>query len=373
MVHSVEEDNLSYQVFSESEAERLETAKQLHTVTKDEETATTFSDLSINSSIQQETSRRTMSESPGEVQGYDHEELNRLLDGYYKDRSPKRVMNPSAANIHDRLYKEGQHTAMKRAYAHRQKLEAEKYVEPPKLQLATRSYTPLKERDGQKTHERLYKLGVNKKKQAIQEEAKEQAYYAKHAPKPKIVDKETIKRLYEKSRSYREEGKQRRQKIAKKISRKRDVTPSRSISVTRGAQLYERGLAFTANRDRKIEEIKNAPRESSFPKMRTQTPNRRDLFFEARDEPTPSSRSQRSNTPSRMRSQTPTRTRSNSARRTTRSQTPTRSRSQTPSRSRSQTPNRRLSAQSNYSRTNTPISVAAPKLPRSFKINQVEE
>jgi hypothetical protein len=382
---NIEEENIPSEFYSEAGGLVGQGSSKHFEMGKDEETATTFSDLSTNLSSSQEhlgtglqLSTATMDYLNELHRESNHVELDRILDGYYHEESPKRVMNPCTATIHDRLYKEGQHTAMKRACAHRQKLEAEKYVERPKLQLATRSYTPLRERDStEKTHERLYKMGVNKKKQAIQEEAKEQAYYAKHAPKPKPADKKTINRLYATSRIYREEGKQKRQEIAKKISQRRDVTPSRSISVSRGSRIYERGLAFNANRDKKIEQIKNTKRKSSFPKMRTQTPNRRDSFFDARDDQ--SARSRKSLTPVRFRSQTPTGTRSKTPNRSrlqtpnrSRSQTPDRSRSQTPDRSRSQTPNRRMSSQSSYARA-TPPTRSTPKLPRSFKTNQADD
>jgi hypothetical protein len=356
----LQESTIPSEVYGDA-GDGLGSLKRLDTA-KDEETATTFGDLSINSSSQETSALGIMSYKNEYRNRSAHEELDRILDGYYHETSPRQTINPCTTTIHDRLYKEGQHSAMKRALVHQQKLEAEKYVEPPKLQMATRSYTPIRQRDSnEKAHERLYNMRVDKKKQSIVEEAKEVAYYVKHTPKPKPIDQKTITRLYEKSKSYREEGKQRREKIEKKINRRRDVTPSRSISVSRGQMIYERGLAFNANREQKIERIKNAPRESSFPKMRTQTPNRRECFYDNRDDQ--SRKSSVSSSGSQFRTRSSSRGRSSSV---------TRSRSQTPSRARSQTPNRRLSAQSNHSRT-TPVNANVPKLPRSFKTNQAKD
>ena len=302
-------------------------------------------------------------------------ELDEILDDYYEEK----YYASKRSSIHDRLYQEGQVQAMKRALAVRKKKEAEMQVEPPKLNMATRSYTPLRQREvtGENTHERLYKLSLRKKRQAIVDEAKMEAYNVKLSPKLKPRDtSKVVARLYAKSQIYQDEGKKKREQIAKKLG-SRDPTPNRKISISKGTNIYERGLQFKANRDKKIEEIANAPRKSTFPKMRTPTPSRRERFYEARDDGSYTSARSRSSSVSRSRpssaasrnasSQTPTRY--------VRSQTPTgrsratsSSRSLTPStaRERSQTPSRRVSSKSNV----TPASSSTPRLPRSFKLNR---
>jgi hypothetical protein len=307
-------------------------------------------------------------------------ELDQILDEYYSEKNshePISIARSSSgsSSIHDRLYKDGQVLAMRRVIAAQRKKESEKQVKPPKLHLATRTYTPRSERGDQKTHERLYNIGLTKKKQMIEDEAKMEAYNLKHTPKLPVPGGSKVgSRLYAKSKTYREEGKQKRETIAKKLTR--DPTPTRSISVSRAQGLYDRGLSFVENRDKKIDAILNAPRESTFPKMRTQTPNRRERFFEARDSDSVTGRSQ---TPTaRSRSRTPT-ARSSSVTPSRRdrepSQTRTRGRaaSQTPSRNRnrSQTPTRRTSSQSNASFASPTKGGTTPKLPRSFKVNEV--
>jgi hypothetical protein len=301
-------------------------------------------------------------------------ELDDILDDYYEEK----YSASRRSSIHDRLYQEGQLQAMKRALVVRKKKEAELQVEPPKLNMATRSYTPLKQRGetGEKTHERLYKLSLRKKRQAIVDEAKMEAYNVKLSPKPIPRDtSEVVSRLYAKSQNYQDEGKKKREQIAKKLSR--DPTPIRKISISNGTKIYERGLQFKAERVKKIEEIWNAPRKSTFPQIRTPTPSRRERFYEARDDEGYTSARSRSSSVSRSRP-------SSAASRNTSSQTPTRyvrsqtptgrgratstSRSQTPStaRERSQTPSRRVSSKSDV----TPVSKSTPRLPRSFKLNR---
>lgn len=332
-----------------------------------EETATMMSELSTDDNMTQ--SVRLRSPVDPDVARYLREMLRSSSSSEPVDEVMKRFHgkheNPprnKPTSVHDRLYREGQYLAMKKAHVAKQKEEADKVVEPPKLQLATRSYTPVRRRGPETTHERLYRLGTQRKKEAISEEAMFHAYHAKHiqsSPKPAARDeKEMVSRLYRRSESFQKEGKKKREQIAKKLA-PRDPTSSRSISVKRGQKIYERGLAFKANTQKKIEDTLNSPRESTFPKMRTQTPSRRECFFEARgDEDSVCSSRSRMSTQSRI------------VRRTRRSQTPVRGRSQTPSRNRerSQTPSRRLSSQPRYSSA-TPSKGATPKLPpRTFNI-----
>ena len=434
-------DDFGIGVSSHSEVYQAEEQNKTFEMAKDEETATTFSDFSLDaptsSGEQQQqlldlTAMRISSDmityldarhgsDPDHSKysnvnnGHPHQkELDQVLEGYYQEKTRNAARRKSYSTIHDRLYRDGQTSAMRKAYAHQQKVEADKKVVPPKLKLATRSYTPLKERDRSvNAHERLYNIGVTRKKKAIEEEAKNDAYLMKNLPKhkPSTDGGKVVSRLYDKSKNYREDGKKKRQEIAKRL-KGRDPTPTRSISVARAQKIYERGQAFNATRDKKIEEIKNAPRISSFPKMRTQTPSRRETFYDARDDQSMSSnrtrgsyvRSQtpnrsRSQTPNRARSQTPSRVKiyvrqqtpirsrtstSSSSRQSTpirsrtstssssRQSTPSRTRSRTPSRSRSQTPNRRVSGESSRPQP-TPSRENVPKLPPRFKTHNSED
>ncbi len=235
-------------------------------------------------------------------------------------------------------------------------------------------------------------------------------------------------RLYAHSKARQEEGKLLRQKIEGK-RKGRASTPSRAISLTKASAIYDRGVQAKNNTKKKIEELRNAPRESTFPKMRTQTPNRRDRYFEARESenatrnsthgqsrrttpsqaryptpsrsrnPAPSIRNKSSPTPSHgLRSQTPSRFRSETPSRR-RNETPSRPRNETPIRSRkasqqhptsssrsssrartssrprgrSQTPSRRISSSHVMNRPETDdIATSTPKLPRSFKLNSTD-
>jgi hypothetical protein len=296
-------------------------------------------------------------------------EVDEVLEAYYEEK----YCASRRESIHDRLYQEGQAQAIKRSLLAQRKKQAELYATPPKLNLSTRSYTPLKQREknGEKAHERLYKMGIQKKKQAIIEEAKMAAYHLNHSPKPKHHDaSKVVSRLYAKSQNYQQEGKRIRQQIAQKLNGK---VPDqvRSISVSRAQAIYDRGLQFKADREKKIEVMANTPHKSSFPKMRTQTPNRRERFFEAREDDS-------SCTSARSRSSSVNMARSSSVSRNRRPQTSTsRIRSQPstsnstflpPSRSRerSRTPSRRVSSTS----VTIPVTSTTPRLPRSFKLKR---
>lgn len=286
-------------------------------------------------------------------------ELLELMQRFYRIKQPV----STKTSIHERLYLKGEISATKKAKAFQLKRQEEMQITPPKLELSTRSYTPLRERtmSTEKAHDRLYKSELQKKKQAILESAKMEAYNVKHSPRPNAIDpSKSASRLYSRSLKYVEEGKKIRQEIEKKLQG-RDPTPSRSISVSRAQELYERGLQFKANRDKKIQEMINAPRESSFPKMRTQISRTRGRLHESHDG---SSRSRSSSTNRTGRS-------ASASRRSVRSQTPTRYRSQSLSDmkvDRSLTPCRRVSDKSLLSTSTS--DHRSPRIPRSFRINR---
>mmetsp|Transcript_17474 Transcript_17474/g.33127 ORF Transcript_17474/g.33127 Transcript_17474/m.33127 type:complete len:372 (-) Transcript_17474:2192-3307(-) len=289
-------------------------------------------------------------------------ELLELMEKFYRIKQPLSTKK----SIHERLYMKGEISAARKAKAFQLKKQEELQVIPPKLELSTRSYTPLRERtaSNEKPYDRLYKSGLQKKEQAILEEAKIEAYNVKHTVKQNTVDSaESTSRLYSRSLKYVEEGKKIRQEIEKK--KRRDPTPSRSISISKAQKIYERGLQFKADREKKIQEIINAPRESSFPKMRTQTPRSRGRLHESRDDPCKS----RSSSSAGER----TRRDASVSRRDVRSQSTSRYRSQSASRisgrkgDRSLTPCRRASDRTLQS---TYTSVKSPRIPRSFQINR---
>lgn len=344
------------------------------TVSSDEQSVMNLTDIQFTSEIfehlhlDDEASRHSRNPSSNE-----NLELDEVLEAYYDEK----YCASRRKSIHDRLYQEGQVQAMKKTLAAQRKKEADLNVETPKLNLSTRSYTPLRRRaeDGEKAHERLYKMGIQKRKQAIVDEAKIEAYHLKHSPKPKQRDSsKVVSRLYGKSQTYQQEGKKIRQQIAEKLKSK-GPTQTRSISVSRAQAIYNRGLQFKAEREKKIEAMANAPHKSSFPKMRTQTPNRRERFFEAReDDSSYTSARSRSSSVNRARSSSVSRnsmahrstsgirstSRSSGSRDTGRSLTPSRSRE------RSQTPSRRISSNS----VSTPGTSTTPRLPRSFKLKR---
>jgi hypothetical protein len=312
------------------------------------------SDLSIDDKLLD-----SRDESHVDSVGYDdptegRTEILELMENFYRIKKPSATTRES---IHERLYLKGEISATRRAKAFQLKKQEEMQVVPPKLELSTRSYTPLRERavSLEKTHDRLYKSELEKKKRAILEEAKIEAYNLKHSTKQNTIDpSQSGSRLYSRSLKYVEEGKKIRREIEKKLQG-RDPTPSRSISVSRAQEIYERGLQFKANREKKIQEMINAPRESSFPKMRTQTSRTRGRLQESHED-------------SRIRRSIST------SRRSVRSQTPTRYRSQSLSDihsrrvDRSMTPSRRVSHRSLHSTSTSDNK--SPMIPRPFKINR---
>lgn len=268
------------------------------------------------------------------VQNYD--ELEEVMNEYYVEKETNKV--------HNRLYERGMALAERRALAAKMKKDADEYVEEPKLELATRSYkgNRLQYSVGDNAHERLYNNAAWKKKQAIEEEAMMDVHHmSTTTPKTSLTNAvKSSSRLYGRSKMKQEEGKRLRNEIAKKLNRPAPK-PSKKISVSDAQNIYQRGIVFKSNSKKKIEAVINAPRESKFPKMRTQTPNRRDQFRDVqssgygRVSRSDSNLSRRSETPSRRRSETPSRTRyatPSSGRATSTNRTSSRSagRSQTP-------------------------------------------
>eukprot|EP00551_Chaetoceros_affinis_P015469 CAMPEP_0203693264 /NCGR_PEP_ID=MMETSP0091-20130426/5263_1 /ASSEMBLY_ACC=CAM_ASM_001089 /TAXON_ID=426623 /ORGANISM="Chaetoceros affinis, Strain CCMP159" /LENGTH=325 /DNA_ID=CAMNT_0050564303 /DNA_START=71 /DNA_END=1048 /DNA_ORIENTATION=+ len=208
-------------------------------------------------------------------------------------------------NICDRLYYEGKKKEKQRAIDIREKLDQENNVEPPKLKLATeRSYTPMRSRPSfENVHENLYSLS---KKKSIQQEFSDDDVYVRKPLISQSQGKVVSGRLYQRSKKKQQEGKKIREDIERKLA-PRPPTPTKKIPLSKATDLYERSISHKAHTQRKIDDLINAPRESSFPKMRTQS--RKRTSSRARSE-TPSRRvSDRSTTPSRRnnRSSTPSR------------------------------------------------------------------
>ncbi len=204
----------------------------------------------------------------------------------------------SSIDTCDRLYFKAKEQQVKRAIRVREKIDQENKVEPQKLKLATeRSYTPMKTRSiNGNIHNHLYQLAKKKELLKLKEEQEEMESSLKEATiSPKEL-KEVSGRLYKRSLRLQEEGKKKREEIEKKRA-PRAPTPSKRIPLSQASAMYERGLTHKAKTERKIEEILNTPRESSFPKMKTQL--RSSSTSRGRSQ-TPSRRnSDRSTTPSR--------------------------------------------------------------------------
>lgn len=197
----------------------------------------------------------------------------------------------------DRLYNEAKEQQLKHAIRIREKIDQENKVEPRKLKLATeRSYTPMKTRPTNgNIHDHLYRLAKKKELKLKEEQEEMESSLKELVISPKEL-KEVSGRLYKRSLRLQEDGKKKREEIEKKHA-PRAPTPSRRIPLSQASAMYERGLSHLAKTERKIEEILNIPRESSFPKMKTQ--RRSSSTSRARSQ-TPSRRnSERSTTPSR--------------------------------------------------------------------------
>lgn len=243
-------------------------------------------------------------------------------------------------------------------------------------------------------HERLYKMNEYYVKKKLLDQRHR---YEKAIPKPRPDSRgrDASTRLYKESMTMQQEGKLMRKKIEDKF-RARAPTPTRSISLKKARGIYERGQTAVREKELKIQMLRNAPRKSSFPKMRTQTPTRnRERYYESREgegegtSTRSSSRAQsRSQTPSRarysspntnrVRNQTPSRSRPGDelkkSNQRSQSRNQTRSRTSSRQRERSQTPSRRMS-QSRVPTLSAPkikVGSPEPKLPPSFKISQTE-
>mmetsp|Transcript_1992 Transcript_1992/g.2707 ORF Transcript_1992/g.2707 Transcript_1992/m.2707 type:complete len:334 (+) Transcript_1992:106-1107(+) len=217
--------------------------------------------------------------------------------------------NRDSLEVGNRLYLDATEKEKQRARELRQKVVEETNAGPRRLNLATkRSYTPMKSRPSMKTvHDHLYSLS---KKKIVEERIRKEEMDTLEKNLEKVVispfeSERVSNRLYERSRNQQEEGKVMREQIEKKLA-PRAQTPSKKIPLSKATGMYDRGLAQKAQKQKKIENILNCPRESTFPKMRTQSTSRSSSRLRSQ---TPSRRdSHRSSTPSRShRSSTPTR------------------------------------------------------------------
>lgn len=305
---------------------------------------------SITMSIEFVEEDSSVNENIGYVSGLSADEVDeepedmRILDNnnYNKPSMSKAFTQQTAYNIQvcDRLYREAKEKEKKRAIEVKEKLDQENSAMPPKLKLATkRSYTPMRTRPSfENVHDHLYSLS---RKKQIEVEQKRDEMEAIEANLNKVgisprQSKVVSGRLYERSLQMQQEGKQMRKDIEKKLA-PRSPTPSKKIPLSRAEDMYKRGLSQKARMERKIEQKMNAPRESTFPRMRTQSRTRAQ-----------SSTRERSETPSRALSRRSSRTPSRRS-----SETPGRQRSQTPSRRdssrcRSSTPSRRNENSKDY-------------------------
>jgi len=321
-------------------------------------------------------------------------DIDLVLDKYRSEMRSKRksLVSPSSG-IHERLYEDGRVKDLQKMLAAERKKREEEDVPPPQLQIATRSYTPIRQAHSSvPTHERLYKMNEHAHMKLLeQRRAKMENLFPKSRPDSRGRDAST--RLYKESKTMQEEGKLMRKKIEDKL-RARAPTPTRSITLEKANRIYERGQTAAREKELKIEMLRNAPRKSSFPKMRTQTPTRnRERYYESREGDGTSTRSSScapscSRTPSRARYSSPS---TNRARNQTfsrsrpgddleksiqrsQSRNQTRSRTSSRQRERSQTPSRRMSQSRASSSSASKIKVGSPqpKLPPSFKISQTE-
>jgi len=199
----------------------------------------------------------------------------------------------------------------------------ESVSQPSKLDISTRSYTPLKARPYERkivgnystVHNYLFYLSKDKKAEAARDAEREKQYTDNNA---KVLSKEdenkVVHRLYERSKSLQHDGRERREKIETRLAPK-VKSPSKKISQDKAAAFFDRQMAHKAAVEQRIANAQvNRP-----PRSRV-----RDGVLDSHD-----MNRERAMTPARGRSITPARGRS---------MTPARGRSITPSRGRSLTP-----------------------------------
>jgi hypothetical protein len=223
--------------------------------------------------------------------------------------------------ICERLYHEGMKKEKQRARDIRDKLDQENNVSSPRLKLESRrSYTPMRTRpNNENVHDHLYSLSRKKQIEVEEEKKKDEMETIEKTSGMAVLSPTqgmmVSGRLYQRSRSRQQEGRRLRKQIEKKLA-PRAPTPTKKIPLSKATGMYERALAHKAQTERKIEDILNSPRESNFPKMRTQSRPR--SVSSSRPRSITPGRQERNKTPTRRREtpnrsrETPTRTRDSS-------------------------------------------------------------
>jgi len=255
-------------------------------------------------------------------------------DPYSEDRSTL------ACN---RLYKMGIHNEKLKAINLKQakRVEAKLYQQKEKLEISTRSYTPLKARPYERkressfgnqstVHNYLYYLSKDKQAEADREKHTDESVASVGVDKVLSTSEKqkVVHRLYSRSRSLQKDGRERREKVAIALAPK-PRAPTKIISHDKATAFFDRQMAHKAARDQRIADAQvNRP-----PRSRAQDYN---LDLSGERSQTPSRGRGRSITPNRMRAQSAVRTMS-----TMRSRTPLDTRLNSSTRPRSQSQNRR--------------------------------
>jgi len=239
----------------------------------------------------------------------------------------------------NRLYKMGIHNEKLKAQNLKQaKRVEEKLNQQEKLEISTRSYTPLKARPYERkresfgnqstVHNYLFCLSKDKQAEADREKHTDEsvASVSGKVLSPREKQK-VVHRLYSRSRSLQKDGRERREKVAIALAPK-PRAPTKTISQDKVNSFFDRQMAHKAARDQRIADAQvHRP-----PRSRAQEYNL-------------DQSGEHSQTPSRGRSMTPDRVRAPSAARTMstmRSRTPLGTRLNTSTGGRSQSQSRRL-------------------------------
>lgn len=238
---------------------------------------------------------------------------NRLYrTGIYKDKvkaqnlkeaiATERAASTSAADFRNslnspldvacnRLYKVGvQKEKVKAQYLRDARSKMNDVSQPPsKMDISTRSYTPLKARpyerkiaalgDYSTVHNYLFYLSKDKQAEAAKDAEREN----NNVPLGKVLntreEQKVVHRLYERSKSLQHDGKERREKIATALA-PRPQTPSKKISQDKATAFFDRQMAHKAAYEKKILEaqVHRPPRSKGadfdLPGERASTPAR---------------------------------------------------------------------------------------------------
>lgn len=284
----------------------------------------------------------------------------------FRNFDPKNPIDDPSILVCNRLYNMGVEKEKVRAQYLKEAKQVEEQLSqpPPKLEISTRSYTPLKARpyerkiaalgDYSTVHNYLYYLSKDK-----QAEAAREAERAKQTDENvKVLStregQKVVHRLYQRSKSLQHDGRERREKIAIAHAPKPQA-PTKKISQDKATAFFDRQMAHKVAHEKKIADAqvnrppRNNVRQFGMLDLNSEIGRNRALTPARGRSMTPDRSQSRARTPAGARTLSAMRSRPLSS-----------SRSNTPSRGRSQSQVRQKSSDAWGGRLKAP-KFASPK------------